>query len=162
MKRIFVILLSVCLLCGTLAGCGGDSAVKENYNVNDIASALESVASIENPIDITEDDLTYEFGVDMEQVAEFAGQKTGVANTAGTVLVIKANAGKASDVKTALENYKNGLIAVSENYQSDFPDAYKQISDGRIVTKGDCVILAIAGAGVEYTDVDTAVDEALK
>lgn len=161
MKRIAVILLAGCLLCATLTGCG-DGAGKANYNVTDIASALEDVASIENPIDITQDDLIYEFGVDMENVAEFSGQKTGVANTAGTVLVIKANAGKASDVKTALENYKNGIVSVSENYQNDFPDAYKQISDGRIITKGDCVILAIAAANVEYTDVDTAIDEALK
>lgn len=161
MKRVFAILLSVCLLCGVLAGCG-NGAGKANYNVTDIANALETVASIENPIDITQDDLIYEFGVDVEQVAEFSGQKTGVANTAGTVLVIQAKAGKASDVKTALDSYKNGLVSVSENYQNDFPDAYRQISDGRVITKGDCVILAIAAANVEYTDVDTAIDEALK
>jgi hypothetical protein len=71
------------------AGCSGSSA---NYNVNDVASAVETVAKIENPLDITEDDLTYEFGVDMDKVEEFSGQKTGVANTAGTVLVVKASA----------------------------------------------------------------------
>ncbi len=85
-----------------------------------------------------------------------------MANTAGLVLVIKANAGSAQDVKDALEAYKNGLVAVSENYQSDFPEAYKQVSDGRVVMKGDCVVLAIAAAGVDYAEIDTAIDEALK
>lgn len=159
MKRFFAVLLAVCLVGGALAGCSGSSA---NYNVNDVASAVETVAKIENPLDITEDDLTYEFGMDMSKIEEFSGQKTGVANTAGTVLVVKAAAGSADDVKTALESYKNGLVSVSENYQSDFPDAYQQVSDGRVVTKGDCVVLAIAAAGVEYTEIDAAIDEALK
>ena len=141
--------------------CGGRFA-GTNYNVNDVASAVETVAKIENPLDITEDDLTYEFGVDMDKVEEFSGQKTGVANTAGTVLVVKASAGSVDDIKAALENYKNGLVSVSENYQNDFPEAYQQVSDGRVVAKGDYAVLAIAAAGVDYTEVDAAIDEALK
>ena len=149
MKRFFAGLLAVCLVGAAFAGCSGSSA---NYNVNDVASAVETVAKIENPLDITEDDLTY----------EFSGQKTGVANTAGTVLVVKASAGSVDDIKAALENYKNGLVSVSENYQNDFPEAYQQVSDGRVVAKGDYAVLAIAAAGVDYTEVDAAIDEALK
>lgn len=74
MKRFFAGLLAVCLVGAAFAGCSGSSA---NYNVNDVASAVETVAKIENPLDITEDDLTYEFGVDMDKVEEFSGQKTG-------------------------------------------------------------------------------------
>ena len=159
MKRFFAGLLAVCLVGAACAGCSGSSA---NYNVNDVASAVETVAKIENPLDITEDDLTYEFGVDMDKVEEFSGQKTGVANTAGTVLVVKASAGSVDDIKAALENYKNGLVSVSENYQNDFPEAYQQVSDGRVVAKGDYAVLAIAAAGVDYTEVDAAIDEALK
>ena len=151
MKRFFAGLLAVCLVGAAFAGCSGSSA---NYNVNDVASAVETVAKIENPLDITEDDLTYEFGVDMDKVEEFSGQKTGVANTAGT--------GSVDDIKAALENYKNGLVSVSENYQNDFPEAYQQVSDGRVVAKGDYAVLAIAAAGVDYTEVDAAIDEALK
>lgn len=159
MKRFGAVLLALCMLGGMLAGCGAGSA---NYNVADVAAAVETVAKIENPLEISQDDLIYEFSVDMEKVEEFSGQKTGVANTSGTVLVVKAAAGSAEDVKTALENYKNGLISVSENYKSDFPEAYEQVSDGRVVTKGDYVVLAIAAAGVDYADVDAAIDEAMK
>ena len=143
MKRFFAGLLAVCLVGAAFAGCSGSSA---NYNVNDVASAVETVAKIENPLDITEDDLTYEFGVDMDKVEEFSGQKTGSVD----------------DIKAALENYKNGLVSVSENYQNDFPEAYQQVSDGRVVAKGDYAVLAIAAAGVDYTEVDAAIDEALK
>lgn len=160
MKHLISVLLAVCLLAAfLLTGCGENSA---NVNVNDVADAVKAIAKVENPLDITEDDLIYEFGLDMEKVSEFSGQKTGVANTAGTVLVIKANAGSAQDVKDALEAYQNGLVAVSENYKGDFPEAYQQISDGRVVMKGDCVVLAIAAAGVDYAEIDSAIDEALK
>ena len=160
MKRMISVLLTISLLAAfLLTGCGDNSA---NINVNDVADAVKAIAKVENPLEISEDDLIYEFGLDMEKIAEFSGQNTGVANTAGLVLVIKANAGSAQDVKDALEAYKNGLVAVSENYQSDFPEAYKQVSDGRVVMKGDCVVLAIAAAGVDYAEIDTAIDEALK
>ena len=101
MKRFFAGLLAVCLVGAAFAGCSGSSA---NYNVNDVASAVETVAKIENPLDITEDDLTYEFGVDMDKVEEFSGQKTGVANTAGTVLVVKASAGSVDDIKAIISS----------------------------------------------------------
>ena len=160
MKRFFAGLLAVCLVGAAFAGCSGSSA---NYNVNDVASAVETVAKIENPLDITEDDLTYEFGVDMDKVEEFSGQKTGVANTAGDIELLAEAQGKSvDDIKAALENYKNGLVSVSENYQNDFPEAYQQVSDGRVVAKGDYAVLAIAAAGVDYTEVDAAIDEALK
>lgn len=165
MKRFISALLAVCFCCAFaavgLVGCGSDAG-SANYNVSDVAGAVEAVAKIENPFEITEDDLYYEFGVDTEKIAEFSGHKTGIANAAGTVLVIKANAGSAQDVKTALENYQSGVVSVSENYKSDFPDAYQQISDGRIVVKGDYVVLAIAAAGVDYTEIDTAIDEAFQ
>lgn len=161
MKRSIAVFLAFCLFAALLlTGCGKDGGA--NVNVNDVADAVKAVAKVENPMEITEDDLVYEFGVETDKVAEFSGQKTGVANTAGIVLVIKANSGSAQDVKDALENYKNGLVAVSENYKGDFPEAYQQISEGRVVMKGDCVVLAIAAAGVDYSEIDTAIDEALK
>lgn len=162
MKRLIAVFLAVCLFAALLlTGCG-DNNNSANINVNDVADAVKAVAKVENPLEITEDDLVYEFGVDMDKVAEFSGQKTGIANTAGLVLVIKANSGSAQDVKDALETYQNGLVSVSENYRSDFPEAYQQVSDGRVVMKGDCVVLAIAAAGVDYSEIDTAIDEALK
>ena len=159
MKRFFAICMALCLVVAAMAGCGQGSA---NYNVKDIASSLESTAKIENPIDFTEDDLTYEFNIDMAKVDEFAGQNTRTNGASGTVLVVKAKAGGVEDVKAALEAYRDGRIAVYGTYKDDFPDAYAQVSEGRVVTKGDYAVLAIAAAGVSYDDLDKAVDEAFK
>ena len=76
MKRSIAILLAVCLFAALLlTGCS-DNNNSANVNVNDVADAVKAVAKVENPLDITEDDLVYEFGVDMDKVAEFSGQKT--------------------------------------------------------------------------------------
>ena len=107
MKRFFAGLLAVCLVGAAFAGCSGSSA---NYNVNDVASAVETVAKIENPLDITEDDLTYEFGVDMDKVEEFSGQKTGVANTAGEVGVVETSAGGGGGAPAVLGTFKKRLV----------------------------------------------------
>lgn len=159
MKRFFAVLLTVCLTGILFVGCGGSAA---SYNINEVADAVKAVANVENPLAFSEDDLIYDFSMDMENVEEFAGVKTGVANASGTVLVVKAASGKAEDVKAALENYKNGILAVSENYKTDFPEAYEQVSAGRIVVKGDYVVLAIAAAGVDYAAVDSAIESAMK
>ncbi|MFQ9680823.1 MAG: hypothetical protein ACLRZH_12735 [Ruthenibacterium lactatiformans] len=49
MKRFFAGLLAVCLVEAAFACCSSSA----NYNVNDVASAVETVAKIENPLDIT-------------------------------------------------------------------------------------------------------------
>ena len=93
---------------------------------------------------------------------EFAGQQTLTNGKPGTVLVVKAAEGKADTVKTQLEAYRDGIVATWENYKDDFPIGYEQTQNGRVVVKGDYVVLAIAGEGVDYSAVDTAIDEALK
>ena len=71
MKRFFAGLLAVCLVGAAFAGCSGSSA---NYNVNDVASAVETVAKIENPLDITEDTVSFPwfpFTIEPDAVATY-------------------------------------------------------------------------------------------
>ena len=159
MKRFFAVLSVLCLCAGLFAACGGSSA---SYNVADVASAVESVCNIENPKEIEQDDLIYTMNLAEEDFVEFAGQQTLTNGKPGTVRVVKAAEGKADTVKTQLEAYRDGIVATWENYKDDFPIGYEQTQNGRVVVKGDYVVLAIAGEGVDYSAVDTAIDEALK
>ncbi len=65
-------------------------------------------------------------------------------------------------MKAALEGYRDGLVAQWENYKDEFPVGYEQTKAGRVVVKGDYVVLAIAGEGVDYAEIDTAISDALK
>ena len=61
----------------------------------------------------------------------------------------------------ALAAYRDGLVAQFETYKDDFPVGYEQNKAGRVVVKGDYVVLALAGADVDYADVDAAIEEAM-
>ena len=159
MKRIASALLALCLMCLPLAGCSGDGAA--SYNVTDVAAAVGEVCQIDNPKDFDEDTLVYELGLNAEDIQEFAGQRTLTKGQPGTVVVVHTAEGKAADVQAALENYRDGVLQVNENYQADFPVGYEQTANARIVVKGDYVVYAVAGEGVDYADVDAAIDEAL-
>ena len=159
MKHFFAALFSVCLMGIALVGCSGSSA---NYNVSDVASSVAAVYNIQNPSDYTADDLTFTVSIPAELYEEFAGQYTTVNGQSGAVLVVKAASGKVDDVKAAMEAYRDGLVAQFETYKEDFPIGYEQNKQGRVVTKGDYAVMALAGADVSYDDVDKAIDEALK
>lgn len=159
MKRFAAFALTLVLCLGLFSGCGSEA----NYNVVDVASAIEAVAAIDNPTDFTDDDLTLDMSLDMEAaVEEYAGQRTKTNGAPGAVLVVKAKAGQAETVKAALEGYRDGLVAQWENYKDEFPVGYEQTKAGRVVVKGDYVVLAIAGEGVDYAEIDTAISDALK
>ena len=159
MKRFAAFALTLVLCLGLFSGCGSEA----NYNVADVASAIEAVAAIDNPTDFPDDDLTLDMSLDMEAtVEEYAGQRTKTNGAPGAVLVVKAKAGQAETVKAALEGYRDGLVAQWENYKDEFPVGYEQTKAGRVVVKGDDVVLAIAGEGVDYAEIDTAISDALK
>lgn len=159
MKRIFSALLAASLVVCLFAACSGGSA---NYNVSDVAKAVGDVCKIDNPKEFDDDAVVWEIGLSEEDFEEYAGQRTLTNGQPGTVLVVKAKAGKADTVKAALEKYRDDVLAVSANYKSDFPVGYEQTKNARVVAKGDYVVYAVAGEGVDYADVDTAIDEALK
>ncbi len=163
MKRLIATVLSVVLSAGltaaVLTGCGGSSA---SYNVEDVAVSVAQVCKIESPADFTADEMQFDMNLEDGSYEEFAGQRTTTNGQSGTVLVVKAKAGEADTVKAALEAYRDGLVAQFENYKDDFPVGYEQNKNGRVVVKGDYVVLAIAGADVSYDDVDKTIDEAMK
>lgn len=162
MKRILSLVLLAVLTVLPLAACGGNGTSAASHNVGDVAKTVGDVCKIENAKEFTEDEMTYDMSLDKSAYEEFAGQRTTTNGMSGAVLVVKAAAGNADTVKTALETYRDGIVAQFENYKADFPVGYEQTKSGRVVAKGDYVVLAIAGEGVDYADVDKAIDEALK
>ena len=78
---------------------------------------------------------------------------------AGLVLVVDAASGKAQDVVTALESYKQDQVAFYGNY-AEFAQAHSNVENAIISSKGDRVVMVIASN--ECTaDLNSAVDSAL-
>ena len=128
----------------------------------DLDSAVETLLAanpISNQFEIAAMNIEYDFGLKAEDVAAYKGVKSNDNGDAGLVLVVEAASGKAQDVVTALESYKQDQVAFYGNY-AEFAQAQSNVENAVIAFKDNRVVMAIASN--ECTaDLDSAVDSAL-
>ena len=128
----------------------------------DLDSAVETLLAadpISNQFEIAAMNIEYDFGLKAEDVAAYKGVKSNANGDAGLVLVVEAASGKAQDVVTALESYKQDQVAFYGNY-AEFAQAQSNVENAIISSKGDRVVMVIASN--ECTaDLNSAVDSAL-
>ena len=128
----------------------------------DLDSAVESLLAadpISNQFEITAMNIEYDFGLKSEDVASYKGVKSNDNGDAGLVLVVEAASGKAQDVVTALESYKQDQVAFYGNY-AEFAQAQSNVENAIISSKGDRVVMVIASNECS-ADLNSAVDSAL-
>jgi len=128
----------------------------------DLDSAVETLLAadpISNQFEITAMNIEYDFGLKAEDVASYKGVKSNDNGDAGLVLVVEAASGKAQDVATALESYKQDQVAFYGNY-AEFAQAQSNVENAIISAKGDRVVMVIASNECS-ADLTSAVDSAL-
>ena len=128
----------------------------------DLDSAVESLLAanpISNQFEIAAMNIEYDFGLKAEDVAAYKGVKSNDNGDAGLVLVVEAASGKAQDVVTALESYKQDQVAFYGNY-AEFAQAQSNVENAIISYKGDRVVMVIASNECS-ADLNSAVDSAL-
>ena len=172
-------------LSGVLTGCGGSASsapssvssaatsapasstaapaadTAENGTA-DLDSAVETLLAadpISNQFEIAAMNIEYDFGLKAEDVAAYKGVKSNDNGNAGLVLVVEAASGKAQDVVTALESYKQDQVAFYGNY-AEFAQAQSNVENAIISSKGDRVVMVIASNECS-ADLNSAVDSAL-
>ena len=171
------------VLAVALTGCGGSASsapssvssasapasstaapaadTAENGTI-DLDSAVESLLAanpITNQFEIAAMNIEYDFGLKAEDVAAYKGVKSNDNGDAGLVLVVEAASGKAQDVVTALESYKQDQVAFYGNY-AEFAQAQSNVENAIISSKGDRVVMVIASNECS-ADLNSAVDSAL-
>ena len=173
------------VLAVALTGCGGStssapssvSSASASAPVSDAASpavdtaengtaeldsAVETLLAadpISNQFEITAMNIEYDFGLKAEDVASYKGVKSNDNGDAGLVLVVEAASGKAQDIVTALESYKQDQVAFYGNY-AEFAQAQSNVENAIISSKGDRVVMVIASNECS-ADLNSAVDSAL-
>ena len=128
----------------------------------DLDSAVETLLAanpISNQFEIAAMNIEYDFGLKAEDVAGYKGVKSNDNGDAGLVLVVEAASGKAQDVVTALESYKQDQVAFYGNY-AEFAQAQSNVENAIISSKGDRVVMVIASNECS-ADLSSAVDSAL-
>ena len=164
MKKALALLLTVCSLALLVTGCGSSS---KEYNLDDVMSAIEAVAPVPMAADIDDDFLTGMYGISMDDVVEYKGKYSNVNIMSDEILIVKAAKGKTDTIKAAFEARRQAKYDQCNMYLQPLAD---KAQNGRIVVKGDYVLLVIAGdndriANGEvdqvYAEIDTAINNAL-
>ena len=141
------------------ASPAADAAENGTAELDSAVESLLAADPISNQFEITAMNIEYDFGLKAEDVASYKGVKSNDNGDAGLVLVVEAASGKAQDVVTALESYKQDQVAFYGNY-AEFAQAQSNVENAIISSKGDRVVMVIASN--ECTaDLTSAVDSAL-
>ena len=163
MKKVLSIIMALALSVSLFTACGGKET-EASYDVNEIVTKINEAVPVAMAGDLTEEELT----MMVEDMASWAGKYSMANVSADRLIVIEAAEGKVDVVKTALEAYRDNVAAQFELYLAP---QYEKAKAGRIVVKGNYVVLAILGdaivvedEGVDaaYVPVDAAIDEAFK
>ena len=185
-SKLILSAVAATLGCALLAGCGGAASSSTASSASPAASsvvlsqaesalpddgtnspdaladevdALLEANPISNQFEIAAMNIEYDFGLKAEDVASYKGVKSNDNGDAGLVLVVEAASGKAQDVVTALESYKQDQVAFYGNY-AEFAQAQSNVENAIISSKGDRVVMVIASN--ECTaDLNSAVNSAL-
>ena len=151
----------------TIGGAGSatdivvsDDAEANTANLDAAVSALEEVNPIANPRALDDFSVENELMLTMDNIAGYKGDVTNDQADCGLVFVAQAKPGKAADVESELQAYKESLSA--NDLYAEFADKVALAKDARIVANGDYVAIVIAGiANPDYSAIDTALETAL-
>ena len=141
------------------AAPAADTAENGTGDLNSAVESLLAANPISNQFEIAAMNIEYDFGLKAEDVAAYKGVKSNDNGDAGLVLVVEAASGKAQDVVTALESYKQDQVAFYGNY-AEFAQAQSNVENAIISSKGDRVVMVIASNACT-ADLNSAVDSAL-
>ncbi|MEG2769975.1 MAG: DUF4358 domain-containing protein [Oscillospiraceae bacterium] len=164
MKKIFASVLALALALSMFTACGKTA----NYDIKSVVAKIQETAPVDQPMDLDESLMADLIGVNMDNVEEFYAQQSSANTKSDIIVMIKSKKGKSADVKTDIENFKTAREEAFAMY--DTTEAAK-LASGRIVTKGDYVLLVVAGdnkriengeVDAVYAEIDTAIDEATK
>ncbi len=165
MKKIIALALAAVLALSMVA-CGGSES-SSAYDVAAVSQTIEKANPIRMSTPIEQDYIDF-IGLTEDMYSAYAGSYCPITPGVDVIIVVEAKEGKVEDVKAKLEQRKAELVAANENYVGSLLD---KATAGRVVVKGNYVVLVIAGdemvvedQGVEaaYAPVDAAIEEAFK
>ena len=138
----------------------GDAVEANTANLDAAVAALEEVNPIANPRALDDFSVENELMLTMNNIVGYKGDVTNDQADCGLVFVAQAQPGKAADVESELQAYKESLSA--NDLYAEFADKVALAKDARIVTNGDYVAIVIAGINnPDYSTIDTALETAL-
>ena len=124
-------------------------AAGDGQDVAALATVLVEAADIGKQIDLIELDLSAG-GIPMDSVESFVGcTSQNYSDNGGLVLVLKAQPGKAEEVKAGVESFKTSRM---DDRYAEFATQVENTGNARIVENGDYVVMAVSATGKDGWD----------
>lgn len=143
MKKLGMILLSIFTLGVIIAGCSDKSAgneLKDNLSLKDVITKVEEAAPMQMPMEADEEMAKDIYHLNLDDIEDYYIKSAMVMNSADNTVIVKAKEGKVDDVKKSLENR---LLDVQKSFEQYLPDQKEKAANGKILVKGNYVILLI-------------------
>lgn len=165
MKRKMYSVIGFMLLLGTvlLTGCSSQTESAENpetvtYDLQSIYDGLAAVNPIDNARDVDDFSVENDFGLNLDSIENYVGKISGTLSNSALILIVEAKGDAVSEVESALKAYQEKQITYFGNY-AEFADAQMMVKNGRIVSKGNYVLIVFANTeGADYGEIDSAID----
>lgn len=141
------------------AAPAADTTENGTADLDSTVESLLAVNPISNQFEIAAMNIEYDFGLKAEDVAAYKGVKSNDNGDAGLVLVVEAASGKAQDVVTALESYKQDQVAFYGNY-AEFAQAQSNVENA-IIDGGDDLVVMVIASNDCSSDLTSAVKDVL-
>ncbi|HBN55348.1 MAG TPA: hypothetical protein DD414_01095 [Lachnospiraceae bacterium] len=152
--------MAAVILC-LLAGCGKKDPMTEETGFRDDVSPEALVLSVSSELgdeywadmELAPEFLESWYGISDDMYEEYYGQSPMISANVDTLIVVKAKEDRVSDVKEALDAYRDAMIQDTLQYPSNIP----KIQASLIETFGKYVcFVQLGGSAVEEEDEETA------
>ncbi len=163
LKKLSMLLAATLLGAALFAGCSGadaDNSSAEAKTLDEMYDIVSAANPISNPRDLTDMNIELDFMLSLDSIVEYKGVASNDGGDAGMVIVIEAVDGEADAIYAALESYADSQALFWANYE-EFADAKASVEDSLLVQDGNIIIQVFAASGADYTDIDTALSEAM-
>lgn len=148
------------ILC-LLAGCGKKDSMTGEAGFRDDVSSEALVSSVASALgdeywadmELAPEFLESWYGISDDMYEEYYGQSPMISANVDTLIVVKAKEDRVSDVKDALDTYRDTMIKDTLQYPSNIP----KIQASLIETYGKYVcFVQLGGSAVEAEDEEAA------
>jgi hypothetical protein len=139
-----ILCLVVCavLLCSLAACSGGDEGKSVDFSVQEAMTDLLAAAPIDDPLTLTEGDMLDFYGIQGEDMSEFAATMCSNGISAQEIVLVKAVS--EDSAKTVEEKLQNRLENRKSELKDYLPDQYEIVSNCQVVRDGVYVRLIIS------------------
>ena len=142
MKKISALLLALLLLLGAVACQGGNNAAGKTSDLKKVMEDMKAVLENKEMMDLTEDNLLQNYGVDPQNVKQFAVYIDSTGLKGDEIILMEGkDEAAAKEIKSLIDARYTQKENTMKSYQ---PDEYAMLKECKVQQNGNYVSLIVS------------------